>query len=1761
MRYSSDGDVPSIKAIPPEDFPMSFLHRRLYGAALPLCQSLISGGFTQNPFTPTVAPRQRVASGRMADAWKFSLAALLACLFTSQALAGFTTSVTVGTPSTFSPTTASAGVSTFFSVSGTFTDSTGNAAAPFTGTVNWGDATSNAVTVTGSANPFGYSFIGSHTYAFTGTYSVTITILDHNGGSGNSAPAPPGGLAVSAATPTITTTQQPASATAGTSIADKATVSGGSNPTGSVTFNLYNNSTGAGTPLFTSANVPLSGGTATSTDYTAAAAGTFYWVATYNGDSNNNAVTSGTALEPVIVSPAAASQLGITQQPSATATAGVAFTTQPVVAEEDIYHNVITTDSSSTVTVARGSQGTASLQGSSLTVTLVNGVANFSGLSYDRAETMNLSFTTSAAGVTSAASNDIVVTPAPTSIAVGSISNVSYNAASQPLTLSATVSGPPTVNEGTVTFTVTIGGSVQIGTSVTSGTVSGGSASAIFTLPAGLALGTYSVSATYNAGPDFTGSSTNTPQTFQVVKPTPTLTSIASSAITLGSGSQTLSDTAVLAGGYNETGSLTFTLTLGSTQVYTTSPTVSGNGAYTGSYTLPTTGKVTGTYTWSVSYGGDGNNNATTDQGGAAEQTVVSPASPSIGTSQQPASANLGSSLADKATLSGGYNPTGTVTFNLYNNSTGTGTPLFTDTEPLSGGPATSAGYTTTAIGTNYWVATYSGDSNNNSVTSGAASEPVTVTPASTSIAVGSISNVYYNVASQPVLLSATVGGPPTVNEGSVTFTVTIGGSVQIGSSVTSGTVSGGSASATFTLPAGLALGTYSVSATYNPGPHFTGSSSDTSQTFQVIEPSLVVTTTADTPTSGQNTLREALSYAATIGTPVFTGSQVSSNIITLSSPITLAPGAALTYTTSGLAVEGLTNGSTYYAIPVSPTSFQLANSLSNALASMAINLNGSIAIGNQTLTPLVTFFTSTANGATNFSSGNNTIILGSTLQLASSVTITGPGAWALTVSGNSTCQVFNNNASGNTATISGMAIANGTTSSQGGGINNAGTLTVTNCTLSNNSTNGNAGGGIYNSSTGTLSLSNSTLYGNSSASFGGGIFNAGALTVTNSTFSGNEAVTGGGIQNDGGTLTVINSTFYENVTSGSGGGICVENGTATVTNCTISGNSGGAGGGIDIQAGTNYLGNSIVAGNTSGLGPDIYGAVNSQGHNLIGNGTGASGITNGSNGDQVGASASLINANLGPLANNGGPTQTMAFLAGSPAIAAGGTLFTLASTVGMNDAQFNLAGSVNPFAGAVGLVVQIGGEQMIVTGGSGQTVTVSRAANGTSAGTYGQGTEVNTAFDQRGPGFPRIVQGTVDIGAIDTATPTIGGTQQPASATVGTSIADQATVSGGLNPTGTVTFNLYNNSNGTSAPLFTDTETLSGGTATSAGYTTTATGTVYWVATYNGDFYNAPVATGTASEPVVVSAATPTLGTTPQPANANVGATIADQATVSGGFNPTGTVTFQLFNNSTGSGTPLFTDTETLSGGTATSNGYTTTVNGTDYWVATYNGDSNNNAVTSGAASEPVTVGTAYPTATQIGATATLNPQTGLFGMTVNVKNTTALAINGFRLHVNYSSYVAAYPSLKLYNATSLANYPDVYVDYPYPVAAAGTVAMNLEFYTSNRQFPNPFTPKLSVTTLSTSETSQPNPTGVKVSRIVMLANHTILLEFPSTVGNWYRISFSSNGMSNWYDSSVPIQASATQAQWIDNGAPLTDSPPSSVTSRFYYVTQIPAP
>jgi hypothetical protein len=219
------------------------------------------------------------------------------------------------------------------------------------------------------------------------------------------------------------------------------------------------------------------------------------------------------------------------------------------------------------------------------------------------------------------------------------------------------------------------------------------------------------------------------------------------------------------------------------------------------------------------------------------------------------------------------------------------------------------------------------------------------------------------------------------------------------------------------------------------------------------------------------------------------------------------------------------------------------------------------------------------ANGDLNLTSpaGGNPII-----------TISGAGAANTIIDANQLDRVFMIHA-GRTTTLSDITIRNGYRvaggSGRGGGIYNDGTLTLTDSTVSGNSAD--IGGGIINS-LGTLAVTNSRITDNS-ANYGGGFQNAsGAMTMTNRTLSGNSAgITGGGIYNDY-VLTVMNSTLSDN-SALDGGGIYNDNdSTLTVTNSTLSGNSANYGGGIfnDFKL---TVTNSTLSGNSAQSGGGVY--------------------------------------------------------------------------------------------------------------------------------------------------------------------------------------------------------------------------------------------------------------------------------------------------------------------------------------------------------------------------------------------------------------------------------------------------------------------------------------------------------------------------------------------------------------------------------------------
>ena len=207
--------------------------------------------------------------------------------------------------------------------------------------------------------------------------------------------------------------------------------------------------------------------------------------------------------------------------------------------------------------------------------------------------------------------------------------------------------------------------------------------------------------------------------------------------------------------------------------------------------------------------------------------------------------------------------------------------------------------------------------------------------------------------------------------------------------------------------------------------------------------------------------------------------------------------------------------------------------------------------------------------------------------------------------------------------------------------------------------------------------------------------------------------------------------------------------------------------------------------------------------------------------------------------------------------------------------------------------------------------------------------------------------------------TPTIA-TTPSASAPAGGNVSDTATLTGGYHPTGTVTFQLFGPGDTDCAtPIATRTGTVSGGgTAASGNIAAGGVGTYRWTASYSGDDSNNPATSTCGDEQVVVVKATPGIATTPSK-SVPAGGVVSDTATISGGFHPTGTVTFQLYApGDTTCTTPIATRTDTLSGsGTAASGNVTIGAAGTYRWSATYGGDTNNNAVTSPCSAEQVTV------------------------------------------------------------------------------------------------------------------------------------------------------------------------------------------------------------
>jgi hypothetical protein len=386
-----------------------------------------------------------------------------------------------------------------------------------------------------------------------------------------------------------------------------------------------------------------------------------------------------------------------------------------------------------------------------------------------------------------------------------------------------------------------------------------------------------------------------------------------------------------------------------------------------------------------------------------------------------------------------------------------------------------------------------------------------------------------------------------------------------------------------------------------------------------------------------------------------------------------------------------------------------------------------------------------------------------------------------------------------------------------GGGINSigGGTLTVTNSVISGNAAAGlGTGGGIAFSGGGTLTVTNSTISGNSgicafggctsggidfsgggtltvtnsviSSNTGSGIGAAGTVTVNNSTINGNES--GLGIGFSSGTLTVMNSTISGNTA----GGIGFSGGTATVSNSTISGNQGACfGGGILLfGGGTLTVVNSTISGNSTLVGPppgrDGVGACGNPGETLGGGGiacVGVGGTLTVTNSTISGNHADVAQTAGGGILNEGTLTVTNSTISDNTAATPGGAIynsnFSGGGTADIGDTVLNAGASGGTISTDGGTITSLGYNLAsddgggVLTGPGDQINTDPMLGplqnNGGPTFTHAllPGSPAINAgdpnftpppfFDQRGPDFPRVVNGRIDIGSVETprATPT----------------------------------------------------------------------------------------------------------------------------------------------------------------------------------------------------------------------------------------------------------------------------------------------------------------------------------------------------------------------------------------------------------------------
>jgi uncharacterized GH25 family protein len=550
------------------------------------------------------------------------------------------------------------------------------------------------------------------------------------------------------------------SGTIGDAVHDVATLSGASaDAGGTITFSLYGPASSpdcSGTVVFTS-TVNVSGnGDYNSGNFTPTTAGSYYWIASYSGDSNNlpssgacgdQGETSTLAKKPTaIVTTAASATIGDAISDSATLSGGTADIGGSITFS--LYGPSDTPDCSGvaifTSIVAVTGNGmynsdpfTPATAGNYYWVASYSGDVNnlpSSGSCGDDNETSQVGKKTTL--IATAASSETV------GAAVHDVATLSGATANAGGTITFQAWGPSDTPDctGTPVFTSTV--SVDGPGDYQSGAFTPDTAGSYYWIA--------SYSGDVNNLPS-SGLCGDDGETSTIGKRT-TIVGTAATSETIGG---TVHDVATLSGATaNAGGTITFNLygpsdtpDCSGTAVFTDTVSVSGPGDYQSDAFTPT---AAGSYYWIASYSGDGNNLPSTGLcGDEGETSTIAQKPTQIATAAT--SETIGAAVHDVATLSGATaDATGTVTFNLYGPSDTpdcSGTAVFTVSVDVAGpGDYASGDFTPTTAGNYYWIASYSGDPNNlpstgacgdDGETSGLGQQATAVTTRATSGTVG----------------------------------------------------------------------------------------------------------------------------------------------------------------------------------------------------------------------------------------------------------------------------------------------------------------------------------------------------------------------------------------------------------------------------------------------------------------------------------------------------------------------------------------------------------------------------------------------------------------------------------------------------------------------------------------------------------------------------------------------------------------------------------------------------------------------------------------------------------------------------------------------------------------------------------------------------------------------------------------------------------------------------------------------------------------